>query len=241
MSMGDDVKKRLPTRLEGLVPTVEQIFRALSQRRYTYELDSEFVRAVDNEKYVTTASPFKPHRFGPPPEFVQADGSLAFTWVYVARDSLVASWESQVILNNRGAGNGFHITRKATERGVIARIKFKRPLVLWNLGEDHSSRLGIQDIISSSDHEACQWMGLRLREAMLGLPPEERPDGFVYPSRRVRGAPALALGDWAVADLFEDADITIEAFAGSEIHAYFMGDSMRTEPPDLDAPATASV
>ncbi|CAE6959640.1 RES domain-containing protein [Paraburkholderia domus] len=236
MSKDDDGKKELPKRLEGMVPTAEQIFRALGQQRYSYELDSEFVRAVDNEKYVATASPFKAHRFGPPLEFVKADGSLAFTWVYLARDSLVASWESQVILNNRGAGNGFHITRKATERGVLARIRFKRELVLWNLGEDHSSRLGIQDIVSSSDHEACQWLGLRLREAMLRLPPEARPDGFAYPSRRVRGAPALALGDWATTDLFEQADVTTEAFVGSDIHAYFMGDPMRTEPPDLDAP-----
>ena len=192
MSKDDDVKKKLPSWLEGLVPTAAQIVRALGQQRYSYELDAEFVRAVDNEKYIATASPFRPHRFGPPPEFVKADGSLIFTWVYLARDSLVASWESQLVLNNRGAGNGFHITRKATERGVIARVRFKRQLILWNLAEDHSSRLGIHDIISSSDHEACQWLGYWLREAMLMLPPEDRPDGFVYPSRRVRGAPGLA-------------------------------------------------
>jgi hypothetical protein len=218
MSIGDDVKKRLPKRLEGLVPTAEQIFRALHQQRYSYELDAEFVRAVDNEKYVATASPFRAHRFGPPLEFVKADRMLDFTWVYFARDSLVASRESQLVLNNRGAGNGFHITRKATERGVIARIKFKRQLVLWNLGEDHSSRLGIHDVVSSSDHEACQWLGLRLREAMLTLPAEDRPDGFAYPSRRVRGAPALALADWAAADLFKHADVNIEAFVGSDKH-----------------------
>jgi hypothetical protein len=115
---------------------------------------------------------------------------------------------------------------RATERGVIARIRFKRQLVLWNLGEDHSSRLGIHDIISSSDHEACQWLGLRLREAMLRLPPQDRPDGFAYPSRRVKGAPALALGDWATADLFEQAVLTTQVFVGSDIHAYFVADPM---------------
>jgi hypothetical protein len=238
MSTGDDVKKKPPRRLESLIPTVEQILRALGRQQYSYELDTEFVRAVDNEKYVATASPFKAHRFGPPLEFVKPDGSLDFTWVYLARDSLVASWESQLVLNNRGAGNGFHITRKATERGVIARIRFKRQLTLWNLREDHSSRLGIHDIISSSDHEACQWFGCGIREAMLMLPPKDRPDGFVYPSRRVKGSPALALGDWATAGLFEDAEITSEAFVGSDIHGYFMADPMRTDPPDPDAPRT---
>ena len=81
MSIDDDLKKSMPTWLEGLVPTAEQIYRALSQQRYTYDLGKEFVRAVDNQKYVATASPFRAHRFGPPPEFVKADGSLEFTWV----------------------------------------------------------------------------------------------------------------------------------------------------------------
>lgn len=236
MSKDDDVKKKLPSWLEGLVPTAAQIVRALGQQRYSYELDAEFVRAVDNEKYIATASPFRPHRFGPPPEFVKADGSLIFTWVYLARDSLVASWESQLVLNNRGAGNGFHITRKATERGVIARVRFKRQLILWNLAEDHSSRLGIHDIISSSDHEACQWLGYWLREAMLMLRP-----WLCLPGAQSQGAPGLALGDWAAADLFSHADISTEAFVGSDIHAYFMADPMRTEPPDFNAPPAVAV
>jgi hypothetical protein len=235
MSKDDDRTKKLPNHLEGLVPTAEQICRALGQQRYSYERETEFVRAVDNAKYVATASPFKPHRFGPPPELVKADGSLVFTWVYLACDNLVASWESQLVLNNRGAGNGFHITRRAAEHGVLARIRFQRPLVLWNLGEDHSSRLGIHDIVSSADHEACQWFGVRLREAMLMLPPDERPDGFAYPSRRIRGAPSLALGDWAAADLFKDANVIIDPFVESTVYAYFMADRMRTDPPDLDA------
>jgi hypothetical protein len=139
------------------------------------------------------------------------------------------------VKNNRGAGNGFHITRKADEVGVIASIRFPRPLVLWNLGEDHSSRLGFQDAISERDHEACQWFGLRMREAMLLKPASERPDGFVYPSHRVKGYPALALADWAAIDLFDGADVTIERFVDSEIYARFDADSMRTAPPELDA------
>ena len=203
-------------------------------------METEFVRAVDNEKHVATASPFKAHRFGPPLEFVRPDGTLDFTWLYMARDCLVASWESQLVLNNRGAGSGFHITRRAVKRGVIARVRFARPLRLWNLGEDHSSRLGIHDIVSSGDHEACQWLGCRLRQAMLTVRPDKRPDGFVYPSRRVKGFPALAIGDWAVAELFQDAQLALEAFAGSEIYAHFKADPMLTDPPDLDAVGTAA-
>lgn len=210
--MSQKSKVELPHYLKSLVPTVDQILRALDGRLYSYKVETEFIRIVDDEKHVTSASPTKAHRFGPPLEIVPADGILPFTWLYMAGDELVAAWESQVVLNNHGAGNGFHITRRALESGVIARVRFARELRLWNLGEDHSSRLGIHDIVSSSDHEACQWIGLRIREAMLMLPPDQRPDGFVYPSRRVKGFPALAIGDWVVAELFATSKRKIQPF-----------------------------
>jgi hypothetical protein len=235
MANKNEVNYQLPRELEGLIPTAKQIFKALGEQNYTYEVDKVFVRAVDDPRYIGTASPFKAHRFGPPIESITDEGRLPFTWVYLGMDSLVAAWESQLVKNNRGAGNGFHITRKADEVGVIASIRFPRPLVLWNLGEDHSSRLGFQDAISERDHEACQWFGLRMREAMLLKPASERPDGFVYPSHRVKGYPALALADWAAIDLFDGADVTIERFVDSEIYARFDADSMRTAPPELDA------
>ena len=218
-----------------MVPTADRIVRALSKQTYAYELDRVFVRAVDNEKYVATASPYKPHRFGPPLELVGANDLLPFTWVYIALDERVAAWESQLVRNNRGAGNGFHITPEATDRGQIARIRFSRQLLLWNLGEEHSSRLGIHDIISSYDHEACQWLGCHLRAAMLSLPLNERPDGFVYPSRRVPGHPALAIADWAAPSLFAEAAVVTEPFSKSVIHTTLRADTMLTEPPERDA------
>jgi hypothetical protein len=57
----------------------------------------------------------------------------------------------------------------------------------------------------------------------------------LHPSHRVKGYPALALADWAAKDLFEGAEIAIERFVDSEIYARFRDDSMRTDPPDLDA------
>ena len=235
MSNNKEVKYRLPRHLEGLVPTAVQIFRALGEQKYSYEPDRIFVRAIDDPRYVGTASPFKAHRFGPPIELTGDDGKLPFTWVYLGMDSLVAAWESQLVLNNRGAGNGFHITRKAEEVGILASIRFPRPLVLWSLGEDHSSRLGFHDAISGRDHEACQWFGLHMREAMLMKAADQRPDGFVYPSHRVKGYPALALADWAAADIFVGAKITIERFVDSNIYARLRDDPMRTRPPELDA------
>ncbi|MGF6727677.1 hypothetical protein P3T43_007069 [Paraburkholderia sp. GAS41] len=118
---------------------------------------------------------------------------------------------------------------------MLASIQFAKPLVLWNLGEDHSSRLGIQDPISERDHETCQHLGLQMREAMLMKPLGERPDGFAYPSHRVKGCPALALADWAAPDLFAGAQISIARFRESEIFARFRDDPMCTAPPELDA------
>ena len=235
MPRNEESKVAQLLRLDGKVPTAAQIYQALKAQRYTYEQERAFVRAVDNPKYVATASPFKPGRFGPPPETVGANGKLPFTWVYCATDSIVAAWESRLVLNNRGPGSGFHITRRAEEIGILASIRFLRPLVLWNLGGDHSSRLGFQDAISERDHEACQLFGMKLREAMLMKPPNERPDGFVYPSHRVKGYPALALADWTTKELFERAEITTERLVDSAIYARFLNDPMRTDPPDRDA------
>ncbi|OBR47796.1 RES domain-containing protein [Paraburkholderia tropica] len=235
MQKNEEVKYQLPQHLEGRVPTAAQILKALGDQEYTYEVDRVFVRAVDDERFVATASPYTAHRFGPPVEMAGEDGTLPFTWVYLAMDGLVAAWESQLVLNNRGAGSGFHIQRKAEAKGVLASVRFKRSLVLWNLGEDHSSRLGIQDPISERDHETCQYFGLQLREAMLMKPPSERPDGFVYPSHRVKGYPALALADWAAPDLFAAAERSVERFCDTELYARFRADPMCTAPPELDA------
>jgi hypothetical protein len=235
MSKNEESKVAQLLRLDGKVPTAAQIYQALRAQRYSYEPERAFVRAVDNPKYVATASPFRPGRFGPLPEMVGGDGKLPFTWVYCATDSLVAAWEGRMVLNNFGPGSGFHITRKAEELGVLMSIRFVRPLLLWNLGAAHSSRLGFQDTISERDHEACQLFGVRLREAMLMQSATERPDGFVYPSHRVKGYPALALADWAAKELFEGAEIAIERFVDSEIYARFRDDPMRTDPPDRDA------
>ncbi|KVL29775.1 hypothetical protein WS98_25455 [Burkholderia territorii] len=150
-------------------------------------------------------------------------------------DSLVAAWEGQLVRNNHGAGTGFHITFQAEADGLLAYIRFARPLRLWRLDEDHSSRLGVHDIINEGEYAACNLLGERIREAMLMMPTAERPDGFVYPSRRVKGSPALALADWAANDLFGGAEVETSRFIESEIYARFRDDVMRTDPPEPDA------
>ncbi|MFM0348213.1 RES domain-containing protein [Paraburkholderia sp. RL17-347-BIC-D] len=193
------------------------------------------MRAVTNPNHVATASPCKPGRFGPSPEKAGDDLRLPFTWLYLALDNLVAAWEGQLVLNNFGAGTGFHITYKAEAEGLLANVRFVRQLRLWSLDEDHSSRLGIHDMINEGEYAACNLLGERIREAMLTMPKDERPDGFVYPSRRVKGAPALALADWAANDLFEGANVATIRFVDSDLYGRFRVDPMRTEPPARDA------
>jgi hypothetical protein len=222
--------------VEEKVPTTAQILKALRGQCFTYEVNRVFVRAVANPKHVATASPFVPGRFGPSPGTAGADLRLPFTWLYLAMDSLVAAWEGQLVRSNRGAGTGFHVTFRAEAEGGLAYIRFARPLRLWRLDEDHSSRLGVHDTINEGQYAACNVFGERLREAMLMMPEAARPDGFVYPSRRVKGAPALALADWATKELFENAEVEITRFVESEIYARFLDDAMRTDPPQRDAP-----
>ncbi|SAL84920.1 hypothetical protein AWB67_06804 [Caballeronia terrestris] len=122
--MSEKSEFELPYHLESLVPTVDQILRALDGRLYSYKVETEFVRVVDDERHVSSASPTAAHRFGPPLELVPPTGLLPFAWLYMATNELVAAWESQLVLNNHGAGNGFHITRRALDSGVIATVRF---------------------------------------------------------------------------------------------------------------------
>lgn len=66
MSTDDIAGLHLPAHLSGSVPTVEQILKALGSQSYTYERSRIFVRAFDDKKFLGTANPHKPHRFGPP-------------------------------------------------------------------------------------------------------------------------------------------------------------------------------
>ena len=123
MSSSNPIERKVPKEFEPSIPSVEQIVRALGRRTYQYKVDTEFVRASYSAQYVRTASPFHAHRFGPPIEFVRADGALEFTWLYLATDDLVAVWESKLVVNNRGAGNGYHVTRSAARSGVISYLQ----------------------------------------------------------------------------------------------------------------------
>jgi hypothetical protein len=232
MPSKDDVAENLPEDLLGLVPTAQEILRALGGNVHRYAIDTTFIRAVDKVKYVASASPTTAHRFGPPLALMNADGTLPHTWLYLAFDAIVASWESRMIKNNRGAGKGFHVTLKAEQAGLLATIRFARELRMWNLSDDHFSRLGVADIISNRDHYACHWLGLRVRQAMMMLPAVDRPDGFIYPSRIVKGQQALVIADWAVDDLFRNAKIDTKPFRGSDTYRRYMNDPMRTAAPE---------
>jgi hypothetical protein len=71
----------------------------------------------------------------------------------------------------------FYIDRTAERDGLIATLRFPRPLRLWHLNSDASSKLGIVDMLSSPDYEWCQWFGVRLHDAIGLCDDASRPDG----------------------------------------------------------------
>ena len=150
------------------VPTTAQILKALRGQCYTYEVDRVFIRAVINPKYISTASPFLPGRFGPAPGMAGADQRLPFTWLYPGDGQPCGRMGRSAGAEQSWSGSGLpHHAAGWKRRGGSRYISFPRPLRLWRLGEDHSSRLGVHDMINEGEYAACNLLGERIREAML--------------------------------------------------------------------------
>lgn len=231
--MSNDEKKfEPPSRLKKYVPSAQQIMTACVGREVTVEPGARIVRAAYGAENIARASNHGHHRFGPPLDTDGPNGELLYKWHYLAFDETTACWESGFVEANPGAGSGFYFRREAIGCGVFGIVLFARPLCLWSLHGEQSSRLNIQDVISDRRHQACHWIGYRVREAMLSLPPEGRPDGILYPSRRNKGSAAIALADWAAPQLFAAATIRVVRFVESDRYRQFTLDPHITDPPE---------
>lgn len=91
--------------------------------------------------------------------------------------------------NTRGH---FYIEAAAETGGLIATIDFPSDLRLLNLTGDTAFQLGVFDALSGEDHLWCQWFACQLVNAGF-FRGNERFDGLLYPSRKNRGATAIAL------------------------------------------------
>jgi RES domain len=222
-----------PDYLKGMIPSVAALATALESTVVSQSVGTMYCRAAWGRQYVLPQALKKAYRFGPPRALYLPDGTLPFAWLYVALDMTTAIWESQFAKSDATAAGAFYLDPHAVEQGVLARFTLGRELRLWDLTGEACSKLGIFDTISSGDHEACHWIGYHVREAMLQCQPDAIPDGFLYPSRRVRGRLAIAIRSELLTELQTMAEVEYAPFKASSECAALLDDPLCTDPPHL--------
>lgn len=225
-----------PSLLRALIPQVPTLYTALVNSVKVLPARSVVFRAAGGAKYVLPEKLLQAYRFGPPLELRQTADALPYAWLYVALDQKTAIWESRFARTDATRPGGFYLEPAAVQNGVIGSISFKRDLRLWDLTGEVCAKLGIHDTISSGDYEACHWIGDRLRQAMLSCAPEAIPDGFRYPSRRMRGHQAIALRSELLHEFRATATVSIEPFLKCDTYAELVTDPLCLAPPNQTQP-----
>lgn len=223
---------RPPAYLKGKIPSVATLATVLERVAVSHETNVQCYRAAWGDQYILPEAFTKAYRFGPPRELRVPGKSLPFAWLYLALDMTTAIWESQFAKSDATVAGEFYLDPVAVETGVLAQLTFGRKLALWDLTGEACSTLGIFDTISSRDHEACQWIGYHLREAMLQCAPGKVPDGFLYPSRRMRGKLAMAIRSELVLELRKVATVVSAPFNQSKEHGLLFDHPLRVDSPD---------
>lgn len=222
-----------PIEIARALPSVGQIIEAVSGRIRT--LDQRLYRAAYAPEWVLPEQVRNAYRFGPPRALMDPNCGMPFRWWYVAMDAATAVWEAQFCQNDVTRVGTFYVSDAAINTGVVAALDFPRPLRMWDLNGEASSVLGIYDSLSSPDYEWCQWLGLRLHEAMTSVDGAERPDGVLYPSRRHRGHAAIILPFEVLDGLRTSIISTTEPFVNTEIFQRLFADALRVDPPEPSA------
>jgi len=213
------------------MPSQERLKEALSSELAAPDASLQLFRAAYVPASVLPETVRRAYRFGPPSELIGPDSKLPFWWLYVAHAAETAIWEAQFCKNDVTRPGTFYFDAFAVQHGVIADLKFPRPLRLWNLNGSASSRLGIYDDLSSPDYEWSQWFGHRLNQTMQSIEAATRPDGFVYPSRRHRGHTAVAVSSRALQELRSGIERAETPFAACPEYARLSTDSLLVDPP----------
>lgn len=188
--MSSKRKKQLPPAViaENL-PSDTQLWRALKENVHELKAGTVLVRAAWIEPSIWPTCVEKTYRFGPPVVTKDVSGKFPFHWIYLAADLLTAVWEAGMCINEVSEPGHFFFERGA-ENGLIVHMEFDRDLRLLDLTGDVTSKLGIYELISSPDHEWCQWLGCAL-DRLISRHPEI--DGLRYMSRKHPGYFAYAI------------------------------------------------
>ncbi|WP_116522027.1 RES domain-containing protein [Achromobacter insuavis] len=236
MQFDEQARYEPPSHLQALVPSTAALLAALTHSVERLAAGTVLYRTAGDAKYLLPEVLINASRFGPPMALRHEDGTLPYAWLYLARDLPTAIWEGQFVRHDATRAGNFYIHPSAAETGAIGNLAFGRDLHLWNLSGEACAKLGIHDTISSSDYEACHWIGHRLREAMMSREPDAIPDGFCYPSRRMRGHQAIAIRSDILPDLRTGAVVTHEPFGQSAAYDALRADALCEPAPSATRP-----
>ncbi|MCP3713195.1 RES family NAD+ phosphorylase [Paraburkholderia sp. CNPSo 3274] len=213
------------------MPTVGQIITGLATEIVQIKSGEPLYRAAWSRHAVLPEKAPRPYRFGPPDSLRAADGTVPFWWLYLAPQPDTTVWEARFCLNDVTRPGTFYIDPAAERNGLIATLLFPRDLLLWNFNGEASSRLGIYDQLSSPDYDWCQEFGARVHAAISQVDAQSRPDGFMYPSRRVRGSAAIVLSSEAVASMRAQVTSQYERFVDHSVYERLRQHPLCVPPP----------
>ncbi|SAL83743.1 RES domain protein [Caballeronia terrestris] len=224
-----------PQYVRDRLPSPEQLRECFCNEPFAEVGDAQVFRAAYVPESVLPKHVKRAYRFGPPSELIAKDGTMPFWWLYAAHNVETCIWEAQFCKNDVRRPGTFYMDPYAVEHGIIAELRFPRPLRLWNLNGSISSRLGIFDELSSPDYEWCQWFGTYMDIAIEAVNETMRPDGFVYPSRRHRGFTAIAVSSRVLPTLRDGIVRTDMPFSKHPDFERLTYDHLKVAAPEQDA------
>jgi hypothetical protein len=213
------------------MPSVGQIITGLASEIVIVKSVETLYRAAWSPHSVLPEKASRPYRFGPPDGFRSGDGTMPFWWLYLAPHPETTVWEARFCLNDVTRPGTFYIDPAAERDGLVATLSFPRDLRLWNMNGEASSRLGTYDQLSSPDYEWCQRFGVRVHDAMGMIDVVSKPDGFIYPSRRVRGNAAIVLSSEAISSMRAQITPQYCRFVDHPVYERLRDHPLRVAPP----------
>lgn len=219
--------RQLPPPELALPP--EKVFRLLLERPpIVVPAEIPLYRAAWNEASILPQSVDRTYRFGPPPVTYDKRGNPPFHWIYLADHPMTAVIEARFTGTSPLHPGRFYIEPVASAQGLLATFIIPRELRLLELSGTTAALSGLHDVISSPDHLACQWVGWLLDR--IAFAKHADFDGIHYPSRRRRGASAIALSSRRF-DVLQSAGISKRRFRNSAVFRALQSDSLRIAAP----------
>jgi RES domain len=216
-----------PPHLRGTLLSSLHIVQCFSTGPSAILMIDRLYRASNPAKFVVPPAIIHHHRFGPPEKLRESfDG-----WLYAAAKPHTAACEALFFANDEQRPGTYFVNRGARRNGVIAQLDFDDPLLLWDLRGTAINRLGIYDQMLSPDQEWSQWFGYRVHQAIMSLPPAERPVGFAYPSRRHPAETAVAIHSHCLELIRQKARVTVTRFSEYLALPDFANDALLVDPP----------